>query len=175
MEIGKVIRRFVIPSVFISLYYWLKFGCKISPCAEVEFSSNLRIGRNTNIGSFSKIKVSDGPLTIGKNVSIGAGCNIGSGEKGIVIGDDCLIGPHVNIIGNNYRYGSLDVPLRLQGNVSKGTRIGNNVWIGAGACILDGTVIGNGVIISPNSVVSATVPDNAILQGNPAKVIFTRR
>ena len=100
MEIGKVIRRFLIPSVFVSLYYWLKFGCKISPRAEVELSSNLRIGRNTNIGSFSKIKVSDGPLTIGKNVSIAVGCDIGSGEKGIVIGDDCLIGPHVNIIGN---------------------------------------------------------------------------
>jgi acetyltransferase-like isoleucine patch superfamily enzyme len=81
----------------------------------------------------------------------------------------------VNIIGNNYKYGSLDVPFRLQGTVSKGTRIGNNVWIGAGASILDGVVIGNGVIITPNSMVSSRVPDNAIVQGNPAKVIFTRR
>jgi serine O-acetyltransferase len=53
--------------------------------------------------------------------------------------------------------------------------IGNNVWIGAGACILDGATIGSGVIVTPNSVVSAKVADNAIVQGNPSKVIFLRR
>ena len=42
-------------------------------------------------------------------------------------------------------------------------------------CILDGSEIGDGVIIAPNSVVSARIPDNAIVQGNPAKIIFTRR
>jgi acetyltransferase-like isoleucine patch superfamily enzyme len=91
-------------------------------------------------------------------------------------GDDCLIGPNVSIIGNNYRYERLDVPIRLQEKYSaKGIRIGANVWIGAGCTILDGADIGSGTIVTPNSVVSHRLPENSIAQGNPARVIFTRR
>lgn len=175
MKVKRIIRRFFIPRKFVSLYYFFKFSCKISPRAEVEINSNLKIGRSTNIGSFTKIKASEGPLIIGKNVSISAGCDIGSGEKGIVIGDNCLIGPHVNIIGNNYRYDRMDIPICEQGQISKGITIGENVWIAAGSCILDGSIIGDGVIIAPNSVVSAKIPKNKIIQGNPAKIIFNRR
>lgn len=175
MELKRVLRRFVIPGTFISLYLFLKSGCRVSTRAEIELSRDLKIGRNTNISSFVKIKTSRGPLTIGSNVSIGAGCFISSGEKGIDIGNDCLIGPLVKIIGNNYRYTRLDEPIRTQGLISHGITIGENVWIGAGVCILDGASIGNGVIITPNTVISTKIPDNSIVQGNPAKVIFTRR
>ncbi len=41
--------------------------------------------------------------------------------------------------------------------------------------VLDGAQVGDGVIVAPNSVVSGRIPDNAIVQGNPAKVVFTRR
>jgi acetyltransferase-like isoleucine patch superfamily enzyme len=175
MQIANVFRRFFVPSSLITVIGMIKFGCKISPRAEVEISPNLKIGRGTNISSFTKIKSSYGLIHIGGNVSIAAGCDISTGENGVIIGDDCLIGPHVVIVGNNYRYEKIDVPIRSQGMTSKGIVIGNNVWIGAGCCILDGSKIGDGVIISPNSVVSSRVPDNAIVQGNPAKVIFQRR
>ncbi len=147
----------------------------ISLRAEVELSPFLTIGENSSISSFTKINASRGPMVIGKNVSIAKGCHIGSGKKGIYIGDDCLISPHVLILGGNYRYDRLDIPIKDQGHVSKGIRISANVWIGAGACIMDGSEIGSGAIITPNSVVSAKIPGNAIVQGNPGKVIFTRR
>jgi acetyltransferase-like isoleucine patch superfamily enzyme len=87
-----------------------------------------------------------------------------------------MIGPNCSIIGNNYQYDRLDVPIRLQEKVSpKGIRIANNVWIGAGCTLLDGADIGPGCIITPNSVVSSKLPENSSAQGNPAKVIFTRR
>lgn len=175
MEINKIIRRFLIPAPIISLYYYLKFRCKISPKAEVEFSSLLKIGKNTIISSFVKIRASDGPLVIGSDVSIATGCTIGSDKMGITIGDDCMLGPHVNIIGNNYRHDRLDIPIWQQGTSSKGITIGDNVWIGAGTCILDGSIIGNDVIVAANSVVSARIPDKSIIQGCPAKIIFTRR
>ncbi len=147
----------------------------VSPKAEVELSPFLTIGRKTQISSFCKIKASDGPLAIGSNVSIGTCCFIASHKMGIEIGDYCLISPNVAIIGNDYKYDRLDVPICMQEQTSKGIKIGNNVWIGAGAVVLDGVTIGDNVIIAPNSVVSKKVPDNAIIQGNPAKVIFTRR
>ena len=168
-------RRFLIPAPLISLTCFFKFRCLVHYRSEVEYSKHLKIGRKTFVAAFTKIKADRGPLTIGENVSIADGCHIESSEAGVSIGDDCLLGPHVTVIGVNYAYDKLDVPFRLQPGKSKGISIGQNVWIGSGTCILDGSRIGNNVIITPNSVVSAKVPDNVIVQGNPAKVIFTRR
>lgn len=54
------------------------------------------------------------------------------------------------------------------------TTVGHDVWIGQGAKILPGAVIGNGVIIGAGAVVRGTVPDYAIVGGNPAQVIRMR-
>lgn len=175
MDASKIVRRFLVPSPAITLYYLAKSGAKISPKAEVELSPHFAIGRQSVVSSFTKIKSSDGPLKIGSNVSISTGCFISSQYGGLEIGDHCLIGPNVSIIGNNYKYTELDTPLENQGITSKGIAIGRNVWIGAGCVILDGATIGNNVIITPNSVVSSKLPDNTIASGTPAKVIFKRR
>jgi len=175
MTIGSFARRFLLPRWCVSLFYFLKYRCRISTRAEVEMSPLLRIGRHSEISSFTKIKASYGPLKIGRNCFIGAGCFIASHRGGLEIGDDCLISPNVTILSSNYVYRQLDVPIWRQGCSSKGVRIGNNVWIGSGACILDGSLIGAGVIVTPNSVVSGRIPDHVIVQGNPAKIIFTRR
>jgi acetyltransferase-like isoleucine patch superfamily enzyme len=174
MRLGTLARRFLTPGFVVTLWGYLKYGCLISPKAEVEITSNLAIGRKSVIASFTKIKATDGPLKIGRNVEIANGCVITSHASGTVIGDDCLIGPNVSIIGNNYRYDRLDVPIRLQEKVSpKG--IGDDVWIGAGCVLLDGADIGSGSILTPNSVVTSRIPERSIVQGNPGKVIFTRR
>lgn len=160
----------------VTLWGWLKYGCKISPRAEVEITSQLFIGRGSIVSSFTKVKATDGPLKIGRNVEISNGCVISSFPTGTFIGDDCLIGPNCSIIGNNYHYDRLDVPIRLQGKFSaKGIRIADNVWLGSGCVVLDGAEIGAGTIVTPNSVVSGRIPANSIATGNPAKVIFTRR
>jgi acetyltransferase-like isoleucine patch superfamily enzyme len=176
MKIGTVLRRFLTPGFVVTLRAYLKYGCLVSPKAEVEITPNLSIGRKSVVASFTKIKATDGPLRIGSHVEIANSVTITSHTKGVEIGDDCMIGPNVVIVGNNYRYDRLDVPLRLQEKISpKGIRLANNVWIGAGCVILDGADIGPGTIVTPNSVISGKLPENSIAQGNPAKVIFTRR
>jgi len=173
MRASLFARRFLIPGPLVSLWYYYRFNCFIHYRSEVDFSANLKIGRGTSVAACAKIKCGKAPLIIGENTSIADGCHIGSG---VTIGNDCLIGPHVSIIGANYSYDRLDIPIRMQAiPLCKGTIIGNDVWVGAGACILDGARIGSGVIITPNSVVATKVPDNAVVQGNPAKVIFIRR
>jgi maltose O-acetyltransferase len=49
--------------------------------------------------------------------------------------------------------------------------IGENVWIGLNSIILKGTTIGNNSIIAAGSVVKGNIPENVIVQGNPARVI----
>jgi acetyltransferase-like isoleucine patch superfamily enzyme len=65
--------------------------------------------------------------------------------------------------------------LPQQGTTSKGVRIGHRVWIGSNSVVLDGSDIGDNVIVSAGSVVSGAVKANSVVLGNPAKVIFTRR
>jgi acetyltransferase-like isoleucine patch superfamily enzyme len=175
MRPAKLAQRFLLPSFVISIIYGFRFGAMVSPRAEVELSPLLKLGRGVRISAFTKIKASDGPMTIGARVSIGSGCFIQTGTGGVTIGNDSLISPNTSIVGSNYRYDRLDLPIQQQGETSTGISIGNDVWIGVGCAILDGAVIGDHAIIAPNAVVSARVSENAIVAGNPAKPIFMRR
>jgi acetyltransferase-like isoleucine patch superfamily enzyme len=175
MRPAKLVQRFLLPSFAISLIYAFRFRALVSPRAEVELSPLLKLGKGTQISSFTKVKASDGPLTIGARVSIGSGCFIHAGSAGVTIGDDSLISPNVSIVGSNYRYDRLDIPIQQQGEITKGVTIGKDVWIGVGCAILDGARIGDHAIVAPNAVVSGHVAEKAIASGNPAKPIFTRR
>jgi acetyltransferase-like isoleucine patch superfamily enzyme len=167
--------RFLVPRSALSVWALLKWGCRVSPRAELEWSPNLALGRGVTISSFCKVKSSGGPLSIGAGTQVAPFCFITSHPGGVQIGRDCLIGPSATLAGNSYRYDDLDTPIRLQDQVSRGITIGDNVWIAAGCVVLDGAQIGSGSIVTPNSVVSGRIAPNSVLQGNPAKVIFTRR
>lgn len=51
--------------------------------------------------------------------------------------------------------------------------IGNDVFIGAGAIILPDTNIGNRVIVGAGCVVAKDIPDNAVVVGNPCRIVST--
>lgn len=55
-----------------------------------------------------------------------------------------------------------------------GIVVGNDVWIGTGACILPGARIGDGAVIGARAVVAGHVPAYAVVVGNPARVIRRR-
>jgi acetyltransferase-like isoleucine patch superfamily enzyme len=65
-------------------------------------------------------------------------------------------------------------PIRLQGIYKRDVQVGNNCWVGYGACILRGTTIGDNCVIGTSTVVTKDVPDNAIVGGVPARVLRTR-
>jgi acetyltransferase-like isoleucine patch superfamily enzyme len=54
------------------------------------------------------------------------------------------------------------------------TKVGNDVWIGAGCIVLDGVTIGDGAIVAAGAVVTKNVPPYAIVGGVPANVIRYR-
>ena len=173
-KIKKIIIRVLTPQVLTSFYYFLKYRAKISLRAEVDLTPALILGHDCVIGSFSKIKAFGGYLKIGDRGGIGTGCFISAHRAGIEIGDNFICGPNVNIVGGNYNYHKTGVHLEDLGSSSKGIQIGNNVWIGAGSTILDGSVIGDNTVVVANSLVNRRYPPNTMLQGNPAKVILRR-
>ena len=109
-----------------------------------------------------------------------------SPEK-LVIGKFCQIASGVQIITSsaNHRYDGISTyPFAIFDGMGEGrpsmpttfadTIIGNDVWIGTGAMILPGARIGSGVIVGAGSVVRGTVPDYAIVSGNPGEVVRQR-
>lgn len=174
MTITKLLRRFLLPGCVISLYYFFRFGAKISLRAEVELSQNLKFGPDCTVSSFVKFKASDGPLTIGTRSGFATGCFVAAGEQGIAIGDNFVCGPNVTIVASNFIYEKLGIHFEDQGSTSKGIRIGKNVWVGANSTILDGSVIGDDTIVVANSLINRRYPPHSILQGNPARVIKKR-
>ncbi len=169
------LRRILTPAFVVTLVYYLRYGAKVSPKSEVDLTENLKFGKNCVVSSYCKVKATDGPLVIGDRGGFATGCFVAAGEGGISIGDNAIIGPNVNIVAVNYRTDQLDTHLEDLGSTSKGIKIGNNVWIGAGCTILDGSVIGDNTIVVANSLVNRRYKPNVILQGSPAKVLLKRQ
>jgi acetyltransferase-like isoleucine patch superfamily enzyme len=94
-----------------------------------------------------------GKITAGPRVYVGPYSFLQS-EGELDIGADTMIGPHVQILAYDRETEIGSTPYFEQAVSSKGVVIGKNVWIGAGAIILDGVRIGDNVIVPPGSVVS---------------------
>lgn len=95
------------------------------------------------------------------------------------IGRFCSIGCHVQIGLALHHIDTVSTHPLLEGPMlqNKRTRIGNDVWIGAGATLLGkggGLTIGDGAIVGAGSVVTKDVPPYAIVGGNPARIIRYR-
>jgi acetyltransferase-like isoleucine patch superfamily enzyme len=174
VKLGDALKRFLLPGSVVSLVCLVRYGARVSPRAEVDLSPLLRLGRGVQVSSFCKLKAIQGPLEIGEYTDVGPGCFVTAMKGGLSIGKNVLVGPNCAILSGTYIYDDLSRPLREQGHRSKGTRIGDNVLIGAGSVVLDGSNIGDGAIVSPNSVVSGTIEPNVLVQGNPARTIFRR-
>jgi acetyltransferase-like isoleucine patch superfamily enzyme len=113
-------------------------------------------------------------ITIGRNCFIGE-FNVVRGQGGVHIGDDVYTGPMVQIVAVNHVYDDPNRPIREQGITAQGITIEDDVWIGAGAAVLDGVTIGRGSVIGAGSVVASDIPPYSIAVGTPAKPVKDRR
>jgi len=118
-----------------------------------------QIGEGTRIGAF---------CDIGKNVVIGKNCNIQchvtiSNET--VIGDNVFVGPATSFFNDKYPvYGPLKAPV-----------VCDNVIIGGHASIGPGVKVGEWAVVCMHSNVTADVPEETVVKGNPARLYMTRK
>lgn len=144
VKLGKDVRL----SKFINLY-----GCEI--------------GDETKIGAFVEIQ---------KNASVGKRCKISSHSficEGVEIQDNVFIGHSVTFINDSYpraTTASGELQTEADWKVEK-TVVRKGASIGSGSTILSKVTIGESAIVGAGSVVTKDVPANAVVAGNPAKIL----
>jgi acetyltransferase-like isoleucine patch superfamily enzyme len=125
------------------------------------------IGDQTKIGAFVEIQ---------KNSKIGKRCKISSHTficEGVAIQDNVFIGHNVTFINDKYpratnSQGGLKTDLDWK---VEPTLVKNGASIGSGSTVLGNITIGKNAIVGAGSLVCKDVPDNAIVAGNPARVL----
>jgi acetyltransferase-like isoleucine patch superfamily enzyme len=117
------------------------------------------IGKNCNLNAHTLV---EGDVVIGDNVTIKSGVYVWNGTK---IEDDVFLGPNVTLT-NDKMPRSKQYPDKFHGiSLKKGCSIGAN------ATLLPGITVGENAMVGAGSVVTKDVPANAIVVGNPAKII----
>ncbi len=117
------------------------------------------IGSNCNINSHTFI---ENDVIIGNNVTIKCGVYL---WDGITLENNVFIGPNVTFTNDVYPR-SKSYPEKFQCTLIK-----KGASVGANATILGGSVIGSYSLVGAGAVVTRSVPDFAVVLGNPAKII----
>ena len=169
----------------IARWLWLKLRwrgrlqtdglCFIGPGVTLQIGrhATLTLGRWSWIGHGCKIRAHEGEVSIGAKSVLGQACTI-SAYQHVSIGRECIIADRVMMIDFDHGMVEVERPIREQGIYKRNVRIGHNVWIGYGACVLRDVTVGDNAVIGTSSVVTTDVPENAVVAGIPARVIRMR-
>jgi UDP-2-acetamido-3-amino-2,3-dideoxy-glucuronate N-acetyltransferase len=138
--------------------------CEIGEGTIVHDQVNLykcKIGKNCRIGSF--VYIEEG-VVIGDNCKLKPFVFI---PTGVTIGNDVFVGPGVTFTNDKYPKAQGDWTLIT-------TMVKSGASFGARSVILPGVTVGEGALVGSGAVVLEDVPDNAIIVGNPGRIMGYR-
>ncbi|MGH7995521.1 MAG: acyltransferase [Opitutaceae bacterium] len=133
----------------------------------------LRFGRGVRISRGALIESWGGRIDVGDRVFIGPYAIV-YGHGGVRVGDDTLISMHCRILSSDHTVPPPGVRINTQPDVLRATRIGSDVWLGAGVTVLGGVSIGDGCVVGAGSLVSQDLEANSVAMGAPARVVRKR-
>ena len=141
--------------------------------AKGETNGGIRIGNGVFLGRNSILSCKNGDIELADGANVGFNCEIFSASR-VTIGPRTLLAAYASVIGGDHDFSDPSVAVLDQPRVSAGVRIGEGVWIGAGAKILDGVTIGPRAVVGAAAVVREDLPDGSIAVGIPARVVGSR-
>jgi acetyltransferase-like isoleucine patch superfamily enzyme len=141
------------------IYAGNKIGRNFQTGNKVNIRESNEIGDNVSIGTLSVI---EHHVTIGNNVRIHTQVFV---PEYSILEDGAWLGP--NVVLTNAKY-----PLSPGAKASlRGPIIKRGAKLGANATVLPGVMIGENALVGAGSVVVKSVPDDAVVVGNPARII----
>jgi acetyltransferase-like isoleucine patch superfamily enzyme len=140
---------------------------------EIGRDAVVHLGRWSWIGHGCKIRAHEGEVRIGAKTVLGQEITI-SCYQHVSIGRECIVADRTMLIDFDHGVVETERPMREQGIYKRDVRIGNNVWVGYGACFLRGVTVGDNTVVGTYAVVNRDVPDNAVVAGVPARVLRMR-
>jgi acetyltransferase-like isoleucine patch superfamily enzyme len=131
------------------------------------------IGREVFLGRGTILSCKDGDIELGDHSNLGFHCEIFSGSK-VAVGRYGLFAAQAYLVGGGHEFEASGVAVIEQPRSSSGITLGDNVWLGAGAKVLDGVRVGDDVVVGAGSVVTADLPSGVVAAGLPARVLRRR-
>lgn len=168
--LGTLLRRILYRPLFHAAGAGLRTGTGVV----VQGFRHISLGRNVGLNRHASLYAARGRITFGDGVFLGDFSSVNANDATVTIGGKVAIGPMVLIQGANHAFDRPDVPIVDQGHVPSFVIIEDNVWIGARAVILPGVRIASGAVVGAGAVVTRDVPANAVVAGNPARVLRYR-
>jgi acetyltransferase-like isoleucine patch superfamily enzyme len=141
--------------------------------AKGESNRGIRIGDGVFVGRNTILSCKNGDIELGDGANLGFNCEIFSASR-VALGRNVLVAAYSYVIGGDHDFSDPSKPVLEQRRTSAGVTIGDGVWMGAGAKILDGVTLGDGAVIGAGAVVRDDVPAAAIAVGIPARVVSSR-
>jgi len=142
--------------------------------AKGDGNRGIRIGSGVFLGRNTILSCKNGDIDLGDRTNIGFNCEVFSASH-VVLGADTLLAAYCYIVGGDHDFSDTSKAVLAQGRFSKGVTVGDGVWMGSGAKVLDGVSVGRHAIIGAQAVVREDVPDYGVAVGVPAKVITIRQ
>lgn len=131
------------------------------------------LGNGVFLGRGTILSCKDGDIELGDHVNIGFHSEVFSGST-VTVGRYGLFAAYTYLVGGGHAFDESGVPVLRQERTSKGIRLGDNVWLGAGAKVMDGVAIGSDVVVGAGAVVTTDLPDRVVAVGVPARVVRSR-
>lgn len=158
---------------FLRLWFHkIGFPSYIAKPTFISGGNGITIGNKVRIFPGLRIETHNkGRIIFEDDISVGQNVHITSSTQTLKIGKSSTILANVFITNIDHNYGEIGVHILKQKHEIKNTVINENCFIGIGAAIQAGTVLGKQCIVGANSVVRGTFPDYCVIVGAPAKIV----
>ncbi len=140
---------------------------------EIGRGAKVVLGRWAWLGNDTKVRAHEGVVSVGAKTVMGQECTI-SAFQHVSIGRECIVADRVMLIDFDHGVVETERPIRLQGIYKRDVKVGHNVWMGYGACVLRGCTVGDNAILGTYTVVTKDVKPNAVVAGAPARLVRMR-